>query len=86
MLETAEILQKKLKKVQFFISHAPSVERKLLEKFVQDHARDIEIEIISDPVQEVFERCSLVVAASGTVTLQAALHGIPMVIIYKVSP
>lgn len=86
MLETAEILQKKLKKVQFFISHAPSVERKLLEKFVQNHARDIEIEIISDPVQEVFERCSLVVAASGTVTLQAALHGIPMVIIYKVSP
>jgi lipid-A-disaccharide synthase len=53
---------------------------------VQDHARNVDLEIISDPVQEVFKRCSLVVAASGTVTLQAALHGVPMVIIYKVSP
>jgi lipid-A-disaccharide synthase len=28
----------------------------------------------------------VIVAASGTVTLQAAIHGTPMVIIYKVSP
>jgi lipid-A-disaccharide synthase len=86
MLETAKILQTMLKNVQFFISHAPSVERKHLEKLVQDHACNVDLEIISDPVQDVFKRCSLVVAASGTVTLQAALHGVPMVIIYKVSP
>ena len=86
MLETAEILQPKLKRVQFLVSHAPAVERKDLEKLVQDHARNVDLEIISDPVQDMFQRCSVVVAASGTVTLQAALHGIPMVIIYKVSP
>ena len=86
MLESAKILQTMLKKVRFLISHAPSVERKLLEKLVQVHAPNVDLEIISDPVQEVFKRCSLVVAASGTVTLQAALHGVPMVIIYKVSP
>ena len=28
----------------------------------------------------------MIVAASGTVTLQAAIHAVPMVIIYKVSP
>jgi lipid-A-disaccharide synthase len=32
------------------------------------------------------EQSQLLVAASGTVTLEAALHGIPTVIIYKVSP
>jgi lipid-A-disaccharide synthase len=73
MLETAKILQTMLKNVQFFISHAPSVERKHLEKLVQDHVCNVDLEIISDPVQDVFKRCSLVVAASGTVTLQA-LH------------
>ena len=42
--------------------------------------------MISDGVEKVFERCDVIVAASGTVTLQAAIHGTPMVIIYKVSP
>jgi len=37
-------------------------------------------------VETLFERCDVIVAASGTVTLQAAIHGTPMVIIYKVSP
>ena len=47
---------------------------------------DIDLEIISAPVEEVFQCCSMLIAASGTVTLQAAIHGLPMVIIYKVSP
>jgi lipid-A-disaccharide synthase len=37
-------------------------------------------------VEKVFERCDAIIAASGTVTLQAAMHATPMVIIYKVSP
>ena len=46
----------------------------------------MDVEIISGGVETVFERSDLLVAASGTVTLQAAIHGTPMVIIYKVSP
>ncbi|MBW2589333.1 MAG: lipid-A-disaccharide synthase, partial [Deltaproteobacteria bacterium] len=30
--------------------------------------------------------CRLAVVASGTVTLEAAIYGIPMIIIYKMSP
>jgi lipid-A-disaccharide synthase len=37
-------------------------------------------------VEQVFKGCDAIVAASGTVTLQAAIHGTPMVIMYKVSP
>jgi lipid-A-disaccharide synthase len=44
------------------------------------------VKIVSGGVETVLERSHLVVAASGTVTLQAAFHGVPMVIIYKVSP
>jgi lipid-A-disaccharide synthase len=86
MLGAAQILLSKHKRVQFLISHAPAVERNQLETLVEDHAGDVEIEITSDPVPELFKRCNLVVAASGTVTLQAALYGMPMVIIYRVSP
>jgi lipid-A-disaccharide synthase len=86
MLDTAEILKDRLKYARFIISHAPSVARKQMEIIVAEHPCRIDVEIISEGVETVFERSDVIVAASGTVTLQAAIHGTPMVIIYKVSP
>jgi lipid-A-disaccharide synthase len=86
MLETADILKDRLKDVRFIISHAPSVARQQIEVIVAGHAGRMDFEIISEGVETVFARSDMLVAASGTVTLQAAIHGIPMVIIYKVSP
>ena len=86
MLDAAAILKKRLKLVTFIISHAPSVERKRIQAVIEGHRLCTELEVISDGVEKVFERCDVIVAASGTVTLQAAIHGTPMVIIYKVSP
>ncbi len=86
MLNTADILKDRLKQAIFIISHAASVERKQIEMIVAQHPCRMNVEIISDGVETVFERSDVIVAASGTVTLQAAIHGVPMVIIYKVSP
>ena len=86
MLNTAGILKDRLKQVRFIISHAASVERKQIEMIVAEHPCRLNVEIISDGVETVFARSDVIVAASGTVTLQAAIHGAPMVIIYKVSP
>ncbi len=86
MLDAVEILKKKLKHVRSIISHAPSVERQQIQSAIEQHPLRAEIEVVSDGVEKVFERSDVIVAASGTVTLQAAIHGMPMVIIYKVSP
>jgi len=86
MLDTVKILKKKLRHVRFIISHAPSVERQQIQSAVERHPLRAEIDVVSDGVEKVFERSDVIVAASGTVTLQAAIHGTPMVIIYKVSP
>jgi lipid-A-disaccharide synthase len=86
MLDTADLLKARLERVTFIISHAPSVERDRIQGILDGHRLGAEIEVVSDAVEKVFERCDLIVAASGTVTLQAAIHGTPMVIIYKVSP
>ena len=86
MLDSAELLKKRLKRVTFIISQAPSVERDRIQGVLDGHRLRAEIEVVSGAVEKVFERCHLIVAASGTVTLQAAIHGTPMVIIYKVSP
>jgi lipid-A-disaccharide synthase len=86
MLDSADILTERLAQVTFIISHAPSVERKQIQAVIDGHHLQAKVDVISDGVEKVFERCDAIVAASGTVTLQAAIYGIPMVIIYKVSP
>ncbi len=86
MLDTADILKDRLKHAIFIISHAPSVERNQIEAIVAEHPCRMDVEIVSDRIDTVFGRSDIIVAASGTVTLQAAIHGTPMVIIYKVSP
>jgi lipid-A-disaccharide synthase len=85
MLNAADILKARLKNVNFKVSHAPSVDRHRIESLVGGHRQREQYEIVSNGVEEVLQQSDLIVAASGTVTLQAAMHGIPMVIIYKVS-
>lgn len=86
MLDAACTLKQRLKNAIFIISHAPSVDRHRIERIVGKHCHRGAIEIVSDGVEKVFQRSDMIVAASGTVTLQAAIHGTPMVIMYKVSP
>jgi lipid-A-disaccharide synthase len=45
-----------------------------------------EISVSTEHVRTIFERSRLVIAVSGTVTLEAAISGTPTVIIYSVSP
>lgn len=86
MLDTANILKEKVKHAKFIVSHAPSVARKDIETVLGGYGNGLEIEVVSEGVESVFNRSDVLVAASGTVTLQAAIHGKPMVIMYKVSP
>ena len=86
MLDCANILTERMEQVTFIISQAPSVKRERIQAVIAGHHLRAKVEVISDGVEKVFERCDAIVAASGTVTLQAAIYGIPMVIIYKVSP
>ena len=57
-----------------------------MEAIMARHKAFNNVELNEDGVAKVFEKCRLVVAASGTVTLESAISGTPMVIIYKVSP
>jgi lipid-A-disaccharide synthase len=86
MLEATLILQKRIKNVKFIVSLAPDMERRYVEKIVDKHRGVIDFKIVDGRVQKVFEQSRFVITASGTVTLEAAISGTPMVIIYKVSP
>jgi lipid-A-disaccharide synthase len=86
MLDAAEMLSLRFKRLKFIVSLAPGVAREYVEEIIEKQKPRINYKISVGSVSKVFEKCRLVVAASGTVTLQAAISGTPMVIIYKVSP
>jgi len=86
MLGAAQILLKRIKNVRFIVSLAPDVKRKIVEEIVNKHKGDVDLEIVSGRVRKIFEKSKVVIAVSGTVTLESAIFGTPMVIIYKVSP
>lgn len=86
MLEAAAKMIRQDPRLTFTVSVAPTVEKKIIEGMIHRWGADRAIDFSEEPVERLFERSRLVVAASGTVTLQAAIAGTPMVIVYKVSP
>ncbi len=86
MLDAASVITERIKKIKFIISVAPSVKRKQIEEIIKKHNGTADLELVTESVAEVCSQCSLVIAASGTVTLEVAITGTPMIIIYKVSP
>jgi lipid-A-disaccharide synthase len=86
MLVSAHNLVLKDKNLKFLISIAPSVDRTFVESIVNRHIPNVDIELVSDGVNRILVRSRLVVATSGTVTLEAAISGVPMIILYKLSP
>ncbi|MCF8025376.1 MAG: lipid-A-disaccharide synthase [Desulfobacteraceae bacterium] len=85
MLAAASRLTRSITGVRFSVSMAPGIDRQILEDFVRPYREVIDIEIRAGGIEDVLKGCTLVVAASGTVTLEAAIFGVPMVIIYRVS-
>jgi lipid-A-disaccharide synthase len=86
MLQAAKIIKRTLPTSQFIVSCAESIDTELVSTIVSQYASTVEVKIVNGAIAKVFKQSRMVVAASGTVTLEAALHGMPTVIIYKVSP
>ena len=72
--------------IRFQISVAPGIAAEWMDAFVRPYASICPIELVSGSVQNIFEDSDLILAASGTVTLETAIFGVPMIIIYRISP
>ncbi len=86
MLEAAVLLQEKFADIKFILSIAPTVNKQYLEETTRKFNSIINLELNAGPVIKVIEQSRLVITASGTVTLETAISGTPMIIVYKVSP
>ena len=85
MLQTASILSGKMD-IRFVVSVAPGAPCDAIKTICAPFQDNLHLEIDPNGVSSVFTKTNLVVAASGTVTLEAAIAGMPVIIIYKVSP
>jgi len=84
MMQAAQLLQARMPDLHFEISRAPSIDGDLIDAIVGQYAL-AHTTVVADPVYAVFERCRLAIVASGTASLEAAIFGIPTVIVYSVS-
>ncbi len=84
MLESCKIIQKVCRDVLFELSLAPTVDEQRVLRYVS--ASGVDVRLHTGSCQQLMSRCFAGVVASGTATLEAALVGMPMAIVYRVSP
>jgi lipid-A-disaccharide synthase len=72
--------------VQFVLARAPNLPDALLRPALDANADVPPIAIVSDETDAVLHAADVALTASGTATVQAALHDTPMVVVYRLSP
>lgn len=83
MLEAASQLKREYPSLTFILPLATTISRKDYQGLFKENP---EIKVIHGYSREVMELSTLLITASGTATLEAALLQRPMVILYRVSP
>jgi len=83
MMGAAEIISRTYPNLHCILPLAPTVSEEIVKAYLEDVTFDVTIR--SADTKEVLGGCDLALIASGTATLEAAITGTPMVILYKVS-
>lgn len=84
LLDAAEQIALEEPDIQFLLPLASTLRESDLMPYLKGH--HLPLKIIPNRPYEVMAACDAMVAASGTVTLEAALMGVPLIVIYKMSP
>lgn len=78
-IKSAQILQKKHPDLQFCISHAPNLSDEVYNRFL----KETDFKVIKGENQALLSVSDVLILASGTVALEAALYATPMIIAYR---
>lgn len=84
MLQALPMIREKRPEVDFVLQKAPSIERELLQSILATSA--VPVKVVEGRNYDVMAASDAALATSGTVTLEAALCGLPSVICYTASP
>lgn len=84
MLEAAQKIHEKMDQTEFVIPRASTVARELIEKYVARFPQ-VPVRIVEQDLKSLRHAMDFAICKSGTSTLELAIAGVPMVIVYKVS-
>jgi lipid-A-disaccharide synthase len=80
---SASLIRQQMPGTQFVIAQAPNLAASLFDPFLATAGR---VAIVEGRTDDVLNASDLVLTASGTATVQTALHERPMIIVYRLSP
>ncbi|MDQ7073755.1 MAG: lipid-A-disaccharide synthase [Gammaproteobacteria bacterium] len=83
LLESAQSLQQRFGKLNFILPLASSIKLSQLKSQIEQSG--LKIQVVQNQTHDAITACDAVITASGTATLEIALLGVPMVIVYKVN-
>ena len=83
LVRAAEEIRRRVPAVQFVLARAPHVSQDLLQPLQR---LDRAARVVDGRADDVLGVADVALVASGTVTVQAALHECPMVVVYRLSP
>ena len=84
IVAAAALLKQKTPDIQFVVPVASTLKQEELE--TQFNTAGIQVTYTHERIHDLIRACDAVVSVSGTVTLEVALVGTPLVIIYRLSP
>ena len=85
LLASAALIAQKVPDVQFVVARAPYLDDRLFAA-LRHVTLDRPVVVVESRADDVVASSDVVVTASGTATVQTAIHGRPMVIVYRLSP
>lgn len=84
MLDAAALIHQRRPDTVFLLPVAPTLESAAVEE--QLAGRQLPVTLVSGSIYDAANACQAILAVSGTVTLQIALVGTPMAIVYRMAP
>lgn len=84
MLQGAELALAKHPELVFYLPKAHTIERSDLSTIIDKYK--VPVHITEEKIYDLMQCCDVALAASGTVTLETALMGLPTVLLYRLSP
>ncbi|MBP2632356.1 MAG: Lipid-A-disaccharide synthase [Firmicutes bacterium] len=83
MLESAEKILQENPNCQFFLPAASTISREMLQSILNSYK--VQVHLTGENIYDLMNIADTAIAASGTVTLEAAILGLPVVVVYKMS-